>query len=255
MGSDYDSRKKNKKAWKRTLNGDAGDSKRVRKRRTTKRIMRGLCWSDPALQLDSSDEDMRASARPKLSTGTNLIVPKQQAKSGTGDGGAAGEAAASSFGLHDKIRLFLEAERISPLPLQARAWPIMLEGDSVYCISKPGSGKSLSFLLPIACSLADDGVDMSTRPPGPLALILVPTRELGQQLTAVSKKIRRHCNVLRVSCLTGGTDKAKQLESLKRRPHMVVATPGRLLDFLEDGSISLGTCFRLAETCRRAGDE
>ena len=184
MGSDYDSRKKNKKAWKRTLNGDAGGEKRVRKRRTTKRIMRGPCWSDPALQLDSSDEDMRASSRPKLSTGTNLIVPKQQAKSGACDGGA---VPTPSVGFHDKIHKYLEAERISPLPLQARAWPIMLEGNSVYCVSKPGSGKSLSFLLPIACSLADDGVDMSIRPPSPLALILVPTRELGQQLTAVSK--------------------------------------------------------------------
>jgi ATP-dependent helicase YprA (DUF1998 family) len=252
MGSDYDSRKKNKKAWKRTLNSDAGGEKRVRKRRTTKRIMRGPCWSDPALQLDSSDEDMRASSRPKLSTGTKLIVPKQQGKPGAGEGAA---SPASSTGLHDKICRFLEAERISPLPLQARAWPIMLQGNSVYCISKPGSGKSLSFLLPIACSLADDGEDMSTRPPSPLALVLVPTRELGQQLTAVSKKIRRHCDVLRVSCLTGGTDKAKQLESLKRRPHMVVATPGRLLDFLEDGSISLGTYLLRAEYCRRAGDE
>ena len=236
MGNDYEARKKNKKAWKRSLSGDAGGERRIRKKRTVKRIMRGDCYrTEPMLQLDSSDEDMRASSRPKLSTGTNLIVPKQQTKRKAVD--ATGSA---TVGLHSVIQRFVEAERISPLPLQARVWPVMLRGDSVYCISRPGSGKSLSFLLPIACSLADDGVDMSTRPLGPFALVLVPTRELGQQLTAVSKKIRRHCNVMRVSCLTGGTDKAKQLESLQRRPHLVVATPGRLLDFLEDGSITLG---------------
>jgi len=242
MGNDFDSRKSNKKAWKRQSRSDEGGERRVRRKKTVKRIIRGDCYKHPHLELDSSDEDMIASSKnkkPKMSTGTNLIVPKGR----TGDDGRGGRAAAdaSVSGLHDVIRRFCEAERISPLPLQSRVWPAMLKNDSVYCISRPGSGKSLSFLLPIACSLSDDGVDMATRPDGPLALVLVPTRELGQQLTAVSKKIRRHCDVLRVSCLTGGTDKGKQLASLERRPHMVVATPGRLLDFLEDGSITLGT--------------
>lgn len=238
MGNDFESRKSNKKAWKRQSGGD-GAERRVRKRKTTKKIMRGPCYKHPQLELDSSDEDMRASSRPKLSTGTNLIAPKPRAKGRSNSTDV--EAVAAVSGLHTVIRRFCENERISPLPLQVRVWPAMLERGSVYCISRPGSGKSLSFLLPIACSLSDDGVDMSTRPEGPLALVLVPTRELGQQLTAVTKKIRRHCDVLRVSCVTGGSDKAKQLESLDRRPHVVVATPGRLLDFLEDGSITLGT--------------
>jgi superfamily II DNA/RNA helicase len=249
MGNDFDARKKNKRAWRRT-GQESGPERRVRRKKVPKRIMRGACWKQPTLDLDSSDEDMIASAKSMsvempspttatLSTSTKLIVPKQSRKV-TASRGAIADPSLQSW--HEVIREFLVKERIaSPLPLQTRCWPSMLKHEGVYVIARPGSGKTLGYLLPIACNLSDAGVNMSTRPLGPMALVLLPTRELAQQVAIVCKKIRKHCNVLRVSCLTGGSDKNKQLDSLKRLPHVVVATPGRLVDFIEDGAITLGT--------------
>ena len=239
----------------------------------------GECYKAPLLDLDSSDEDMIAISRSrrrasltedgathvaeteeeqvqaeevpstkkrKLSTSSKLIIPKiiGSSKKSKRVGSDGGDVVTDKH--HPVIGAFLRQENIeSPLPLQKKYWPAVLRGDNVYVIAQPGSGKTLSYLLPIACMLVDLGHSMTTRPLGPLALVLLPTRELAQQVAAVCRKIKKHCGVLRVSCLTGGSEKGKQFDSLKRKPHIVVATPGRCVDMLEDGAFSLGSYFLL----------
>ena len=139
------------------------------------------------------------------------------------------------------IQHFLKQSGIRhPLPLQQLVWPKALEGDNLHVVAKPGSGKTLAYLLPIACRLSSLGHSMDSRPEGPLALVLLPTRELAQQVASVCRHIKKSCGVLRTSCLTGGSDKGKQIDSLKRGPHIVIATPGRLVDLLEEGNVNLG---------------
>jgi superfamily II DNA/RNA helicase len=191
-------------------------------------------------------EEVPSTKKRKLSTSSKLIIPKKSvsSKSNKTAGSDGGNAVADKN--HPVIGAFLRQEHIeSPLPLQKKCWPAVLRGENVYVIAQPGSGKTLSYLLPIACKLVDLGHSMTTRPLGPLALVLLPTRELAQQVAAVCRKIKKHCAVLRVSCLTGGSEKGKQFDSLKRKPHIVVATPGRCVDMLEDGALTFGSYFLL----------
>lgn len=144
------------------------------------------------------------------------------------------------------IQHFLKQSGIhQPLPLQRLVWPKALEGENLHIVAKPGSGKTLAYLLPIACRLSSLGHSMDSRPEGPLALVLLPTRELAQQVASVCRHIKKSCGILRASCLTGGSDKGKQIDSLRRGPHIVIATPGRLVDLLEEGNVNLGAwCLR-----------
>lgn len=186
---------------------------------------------------EAAMKENKVVAKKKLSTSAKLTLPTQT-KVTRDDTPQTSE---KSF--HPIITAFMKNERIAtPLPLQSRCWPVVLQGKNVYVTAQPGSGKTLSYLLPIACKLSDAGHSMATRPAGPLAVVLLPTRELAQQVGVVCKRIKRWCGVLRVACLTGGSEKQKQFDSLKRCPHIVVATPGRLVDMLEDNALQLGTC-------------
>ncbi len=270
MGNDYIARKQRRKESKRNRDDEA--PKRIRKKKQPRRICRGECYKSPTLDLDSSDEDMIATVKAhrvqnvtendkdvleeetpvevskqqgtttkkkkkKMSTSSQLIMPKA-----AGSPSGTERTSNKSLQYHPVISKFMDGGKIaSPLPLQKVCWPKVLRGENVYVTAQPGSGKTLSYLLPIACKLFDCGHSMATRPTAPLAMVLLPTRELAQQVAAVCKLIKRHCNVLRVSCLTGGSEKGKQFDSLKRCPHIIVATPGRLVDMLEDKALSLGT--------------
>lgn len=139
---------------------------------------------------------------------------------------------------------FLKGERLTgPLPIQSKCWPHFLAGEDVQVVAQPGSGKTLAYLLPAACHLA------STSQRGltglhPSVLVLLPTRELAQQVAQVGKKIQKHCGI-RTACVTGGVDKVQQLDELRtRKPDILVATPGRLLDVLQsDDVLFLGVNF------------
>jgi len=126
------------------------------------------------------------------------------------------------------------------MPVQKRCWPYLLAGRDVEVVAEPGSGKTIAFLLPAAVKLAQLGHKGNTSPEAPLVLVLAPTRELTQQVASVAQRIKKFCGGLRTVCLTGGTEKAPQIQALRKNPHIVVATPGRLLDLIDDGHLSLG---------------
>ncbi|KAM0824614.1 hypothetical protein ACQ4PT_070077 [Festuca glaucescens] len=114
----------------------------------------------------------------------------------------------------------------APTKIQSEAIPHALEGRDLVGLGQTGSGKTGAFALPIIQALLDD------RRPF-FALVLSPTRELAiqiaEQFEALGSAIGLVCAVL-----VGGVDRMKQVISLAKRPHIVVATPGRLLDHLTD---------------------
>jgi ATP-dependent helicase YprA (DUF1998 family) len=143
--------------------------------------------------------------------------------------------------LPEQIQYFFTGEGLeAPMPVQKQCWPYLLAGRDVEVVAEPGSGKTIAFLLPAAVKLAQLGHRGNTSPEAPLVLVLAPTRELTQQVASVAQRIKKHCGGLRTVCLTGGTEKAPQIQALRKNPHIVVATPGRLLDLIDDGHLSLG---------------
>ncbi|HNM27080.1 MAG TPA: DEAD/DEAH box helicase, partial [Saprospiraceae bacterium] len=125
----------------------------------------------------------------------------------------------------------------TPTPIQAQSIPHTLKGRDLLGCAQTGTGKTAAFALPILQNLITTsdkrGPERTIR-----ALILTPTRELaiqiGESFTAYGRFIR-----LRHTVIFGGVSQQKQVESLKRGVDILVATPGRLLDLMQQGFISL----------------
>jgi len=118
-----------------------------------------------------------------------------------------------------------------PTPVQMETIPIVYEGRDVVSQAQTGTGKTLAFVLPML-----DRIRLEQ--PVVQGLILTPTRELALQITAEVKKLIRDTGI-QVLAVYGGQDVEAQLHKLKGHNHIVVATPGRLLDHLRRGTISL----------------
>jgi ATP-dependent RNA helicase RhlE len=115
---------------------------------------------------------------------------------------------------------------VKPTPVQAAAIPPGVDGKDVLATAQTGTGKTLAFLIPILERLLRDGRD------GVAALVLVPTRELAMQVAAQHDSLRgRKLPV--AALIVGGLSEFQQLEALRRGSRVVVATPGRLEDFLD----------------------
>lgn len=129
----------------------------------------------------------------------------------------------------------------APTPVQAKAWPVVLTGSDLVAIAKTGSGKTLGFLLPAFHKLAASGSAGGVGgggPPAPQVLVVAPTRELAQQIAAECGKFGRSFACM---CLYGGTPVHAMKAALRKtRPTVVVATPGRLVDMLEQRALTLG---------------
>ena len=128
---------------------------------------------------------------------------------------------------------------MTPTPVQAGAIPPALEGDDILATASTGTGKTLSFLVPMIERLEDISEPSTKTKRGPiLALILLPTRELAMQVLEVFHKL---CPTTRQDAVLvcGGLSENGQIDELKRGPRVVVATPGRLEDFLRRKAVSL----------------
>lgn len=124
----------------------------------------------------------------------------------------------------------------SPTSIQSQAWPIALSGRNLVGIAQTGSGKTLGFILPAI-------VHVNHQPylehgDGPIVLVLTPTRELAQQILEVSNEFGRTSQI-KSACVYGGAPKGPQLRDLERGAEICIATPGRLIDFLEAGKTTL----------------
>jgi superfamily II DNA/RNA helicase len=123
----------------------------------------------------------------------------------------------------------------SPFPIQAATLPDALAGRDILGRGRTGSGKTLGFSIPLVAGLAD-GYTSAGRPRG---LVLVPTRELANQVQAVLVPLARAMN-LTVTTIFGGTGQNAQVAALRNRVDIVVACPGRLADLIEQGHCHLG---------------
>lgn len=119
-----------------------------------------------------------------------------------------------------------------PSPIQEKGIPILLEGSDLIACAQTGTGKTATFALPILNSLSKEK-NHSIR-----ALILTPTRELATQIFENIKMFGRYMH-LRACCVYGGSPAAPQLKAIRSGCDILIATPGRLLDYLAHGKISL----------------
>eukprot|EP00186_Timspurckia_oligopyrenoides_P005342 CAMPEP_0182452078 /NCGR_PEP_ID=MMETSP1172-20130603/44060_1 /TAXON_ID=708627 /ORGANISM="Timspurckia oligopyrenoides, Strain CCMP3278" /LENGTH=547 /DNA_ID=CAMNT_0024649895 /DNA_START=1551 /DNA_END=3194 /DNA_ORIENTATION=+ len=134
----------------------------------------------------------------------------------------------------------------SPTPVQSQALPIALAGLDLVAIARTGSGKTLAFGLPalnyITKQIANESKASVSNVVTPLVLVLSPTRELAIQISDVLREAATECKI-GVSVVYGGTGKQQQYrDALKVNCRLLIATPGRLLDMMNDGSVSLHEC-------------
>jgi len=117
-------------------------------------------------------------------------------------------------------------------PIQEQAIPVIMSGKDIIGQAKTGTGKTLAFVLPILEKIDPASGDVQ-------ALIVAPTRELALQITTEIKKMLVQREDINVLAIYGGQDVAQQLRKLKGNTHIVVATPGRLLDHIRRETIDL----------------
>lgn len=120
----------------------------------------------------------------------------------------------------------------APSPVQAQTIPYLLEGRDVIAQAQTGTGKTAAFALPILKRL-------SLKSKATQALILAPTRELAIQVAEQFETLSVHQKGTTVSVLCGGQDYSRQLKQLREGAHIVVGTPGRILDHIDRGTLQL----------------
>ena len=146
----------------------------------------------------------------------------------------------TGFNISDSLKNRLtNAGFVTPTPVQAKAIPPALEGKDILATASTGTGKTLSFLVPMIERMDSTSVPSTKGKRGPIrALILLPTRELAMQVLEAYHKLvpnAKHDSVL----VCGGLSENTQLDQLDRGPRLVVATPGRLEDFLRRRAVNL----------------
>ena len=123
---------------------------------------------------------------------------------------------------------------VEPTPVQAQAIPAALAGRDIVATAQTGTGKTLAFLLPMLESLAAKPAS------GVSAVILTPTRELAMQIDQVFAHLCANTGI-RSAVVVGGLGEGAQLKAIRKGAHVIIATPGRLCDFLKRKLVKLGS--------------
>ena len=144
----------------------------------------------------------------------------------------------SGLGLADPLlRALADVGYTNPTPIQAKAIPVVLTGRDLLAAAQTGTGKTAGFTLPILQRLLDN--PMQTRKPGrPRCLILTPTRELTAQVEESVKAYAKYTRIRSV-LIFGGVSINPQIQALRQPVDILVATPGRLLDHVQQGTVDL----------------
>lgn len=147
-----------------------------------------------------------------------------------------------SFGLHpDLMRAIAEAGYITPTPIQAQAIPMVIAGRDVMGAAQTGTGKTAAFTLPILQRLMPFANSSASPARHPVrALMLAPTRELADQIASNVSQYAKHVP-LRSVVVFGGVDMTPQTAALRSGVEILIATPGRLLDHVQQKTVSLGS--------------
>jgi len=140
-----------------------------------------------------------------------------------------------TFRLHPKIlQGITKAGYSKPTTIQIKAIPEIMSGNDIRASAQTGTGKTAAFLLPALNRIASPS---SIEGKGPRVLILVPTRELAMQITEQTEKYSRFLPRVKTVCVVGGVPYPVQMRKLSRHCDVLIATPGRLIDFIDRGMI------------------
>lgn len=145
------------------------------------------------------------------------------------------QSSPSFFGLGIAPRLLDVLKQLKydvPTPIQVQSIPVSVAGKDVVGIAQTGTGKTLAFAVPI--------IQRLQALPGGRALIILPTRELALQVDEVLQRVGRAFGV-RTAVIMGGASMFNQIQALRRNPQVIVATPGRLIDHLQQKTVRLDT--------------
>ena len=134
------------------------------------------------------------------------------------------------------LRAISDEGYTAPTPIQAKAIPPLLDGCDLLGVAQTGTGKTAAFALPLLHRLTQNGSKL--QPIKPRALILAPTRELASQIGDSLRSYSRHM-ALRSTVVFGGVSIKPQIKALANGVHVLVATPGRLLDLMNQGKVRL----------------
>ena len=138
------------------------------------------------------------------------------------------------------LRAIAESGYTTPTPIQVQAIPVILSGQDVMGSAQTGTGKTASFVLPLLqkiLPLASSSTSPARHPVR--ALVLCPTRELAVQVAENAEKYAKHTPI-RTAVVFGGMDMKPQALAIRGGIELLIATPGRLLDHMEQGNLSLG---------------
>jgi ATP-dependent RNA helicase RhlE len=134
------------------------------------------------------------------------------------------------------LRAITDEGYTTPTPIQLKSIPALLKGRDLLGVAQTGTGKTAAFALPLLHRLADN--PGAARRGQPRALILAPTRELAGQINDSFTSYGRYLR-LRSTVVFGGTAVRPQIRALNQGVHVLVATPGRLLDLMNQGHVRL----------------
>ncbi|KAK1155394.1 putative ATP-dependent RNA helicase DDX17, partial [Acipenser oxyrinchus oxyrinchus] len=137
------------------------------------------------------------------------------------------------------IDVLVEQSFSEPTAIQAQGFPLALSGRDMVGIAQTGSGKTLAYLLPAIVHINHQ--PYLERGDGPICLVLAPTRELAQQVQQVAYEYGKSSRI-KSTCIYGGAPRGPQIRDLERGVEVCIATPGRLIDFLEAGKTTMNRC-------------
>jgi ATP-dependent RNA helicase RhlE len=144
----------------------------------------------------------------------------------------------TALGLHSLLtKAIREAGYTEPTPIQSKAIPIAIDGRDLIGIAQTGTGKTAAFVLPILQRLlAQPASRRMSR-----ALIVAPTRELVIQIEEATRKYSRHLRNVRTVVVVGGVGERPQIAGLRAGAEIIIATPGRLIDLMQQRHVNLST--------------
>lgn len=137
------------------------------------------------------------------------------------------------------MKALSEKGYVEPTPIQTKAIPLVLNNQDILGCAQTGTGKTAAFAIPII-QLIDKFDKLDNQKPQIRALIVTPTRELAIQIDENIKAYSKHTQI-KHTVIFGGVKQGKQVDRLKKGVHILTATPGRLLDLIDQGFINLNT--------------
>jgi ATP-dependent RNA helicase DDX27 len=178
---------------------------------------------------DENEERKHGKTRPLTNAANQITKEKEREKK------LQQQMRATSFAELQLSRPLLRATQAlnytAPTPIQAEAIPFILKGRDILASAVTGSGKTAAYLLPVVERLL-----LRDRKGGPVSrvLIIVPTRELAQQISSMLETLCQFCSEITQTVVVGGLSTVTQAAALRARPDVVIATPGRLIDHLRN---------------------